>query len=180
MGCKSSKDANLPVSFQASIVTVGPSASKAGASGGSVGGNKKRMQVSKEEQTKAATKVQAVVRGRQTRNQVRQQGRRLLVCYLCGMEYGPTSLAIHQKSCPDKRRAILRDFPPAFMPSPPMAPLLSIPSPDDDLAVFAKYNEQAAENYKKSMPQCRNCSRRFEPDRFPVHLRACKPKQDNP
>ncbi|KXS22515.1 hypothetical protein M427DRAFT_486525 [Gonapodya prolifera JEL478] len=78
---------------------------------------------------------------------------RMLMCSLCGREFGTASLAIHQKQCQEKQT------------NTTVWPHRSA----------AEYNAQAREQFlQQGRVQCPNCSRGFSnSDRLAVHLRSC-------
>ena len=89
----------------------------------------------------------------------------LPVCYICGRQFGPTSLPIHEKSC-------LKKF---EMENAKLEPHLRRPQPvkpDASLSPAAA-NEAAYESYCDTLVPCQYCGRTFLPDRLEVHLRSC-------
>jgi hypothetical protein len=103
-------------------------------------------------------------------------GQHMIICYMCGQKYGPTSLPFHQKQCPAKREANLKTIPEELRPDEPVPPELPLPGEHSTADQVSAYNEQAYESFRNAMSTCphANCSRRFEPDRLMVHLRSCK------
>merc|ERR1712130_1045440 len=104
----------------------------------------------------------------------------MLICYCCGQKFGPTSLPIHLKSCPTQRRNDMKEIPVDLRPEVPAPPRTKMPDPNTtDKTDIEEYNEEAYEIYRESMCTCPNakCGRKFESDRFLVHLRSCKDDQ---
>ncbi|KAK2945857.1 putative Zinc finger protein [Blattamonas nauphoetae] len=103
---------------------------------------------------------------------------RTLVCYICGREFGTSSLEIHQKQCKEKFLREQERLPPGErkpLPEPPK----SLPGPGAGgkltQAQIDAQNDAAYETYKDNLAQCPNCGRKFNPDRLPIHLKSCKP-----
>eukprot|EP01012_Entosiphon_sulcatum_P044005 TRINITY_DN584_c0_g1_i1.p1 TRINITY_DN584_c0_g1~~TRINITY_DN584_c0_g1_i1.p1 ORF type:complete len:638 (+),score=65.52 TRINITY_DN584_c0_g1_i1:1565-3478(+) len=101
----------------------------------------------------------------------------LLVCYLCGQQFGTSSLAIHQPQCyqkkltewknGDKNTRGPKPRDPATVESAPT----SLRNPQD----IDAFNQQQFGDFTQNLAQCQNCGRRFLPDRLQVHLRSCNP-----
>ena len=105
---------------------------------------------------------------------------RMLVCALCGKEYGSLSLPIHQRKCKE-------DF--NLMQS--ILPKNERRNADEVIKNFQQkttisgkgqydidnLNEEAFKTYNElALVPCKNCGRTFLPDRLVVHLRSCKKK----
>ncbi|KAL9645360.1 hypothetical protein ABK040_002559 [Willaertia magna] len=107
---------------------------------------------------------------------------RMLNCYLCGQKYGPTSLPIHLKSCPQQRMndyksTLPKELVPTKLANPPSTPM---PDQNSNQSEVDKYNDEAYNIFLEySMIHCPTCNRRFEPDRLVVHLNSCKDKDGN-
>ncbi|KAF4527495.1 hypothetical protein B566_EDAN015432 [Ephemera danica] len=93
-------------------------------------------------------------------------GPRLLVCYLCGREFGTASLPLHEPRCLEKWERLNARLPPALQRSPPQKP--SHPLSVDE------WNEFAWKSTQAQLVPCDGCGRTFLPDRLPVHRRSCK------
>ena len=99
-----------------------------------------------------------------------------LVCYICGREYGTTSLEIHLKSCKQKWEQAE-----ALKPKHERRPLPQAPQNFDDIIAgrierteMDNYNDAAFKNYnEKALMPCPNCARTFLPERLDIHLRSC-------
>ena len=102
-----------------------------------------------------------------------------LVCYICGREYGTTSLEIHLKSCKQKWELVE-----AQKPKHERRPLPQPPKDLDDIIAgkvdrqeMDNYNDAAFKNYnEKALVPCPNCARTFLPESLEVHLRSCNKK----
>lgn len=96
---------------------------------------------------------------------------RMLVCYICGSEFGTRSLSIHEPQCLKKwegRNALLPRGERGVAPQKPSA------SASGGGGVAAA-NDAAYEAYTGTMEKCGNCGRTFAQSRLAVHLRSCKP-----
>ncbi|CDW76549.1 UNKNOWN [Stylonychia lemnae] len=99
-----------------------------------------------------------------------------LVCYICGREFGTSSLEIHIKSCAKKWEIEQSQKPKHERKPLPQAPqnfdqMLGGSLSQEDLE---QYNQSAMKEFnEKGMDQCPNCGRTFLPDRLIVHLRSC-------
>lgn len=97
-----------------------------------------------------------------------------LVCYICGREYGTTSLEIHLKAC-KKKWEIEQEQ----LPKHKRRPVPEPPKNFDDILAGKvsnqDYNDEAFKDYnEKALVPCPNCARTFLPDRLEVHLKSCK------
>ena len=106
---------------------------------------------------------------------------RMLVCPLCGREFGTASLEIHMKSCKKKFEIQQQDLPKNMRRSADKI----INSYNQNMAMmnsmgggnynFDAMNAQAFDTYNtQALVPCENCGRTFLPDRLIVHLRSCK------
>ncbi|KAH7828337.1 putative Zinc finger, C2H2 type family protein [Monocercomonoides exilis] len=107
---------------------------------------------------------------------------RMLVCYICGREYGSLSLPIHQKQCIIDFQREQERLPPSQrrpLPKPETSPFTMTKNDGRPQKMSQKeidqYNDAAFESYKDLLAPCPNCGRKFAPDRLPIHLRSCKP-----
>ena len=113
----------------------------------------------------------------------RQPGQRprMMVCPLCGREFGTMSLPIHMKTCRQRFEMQQQNLPRNMRKSADRiieqynknnAMLQSTGNYNMD-----ELNNQAFETYnKEALVPCENCGRTFLPDRLIVHLRSCKKK----
>lgn len=101
------------------------------------------------------------------------KGARFVLCYICGRQFGSKSIDIHEPQCLEKWKAEN-----SKLPKEHRRPL---PKKPDVLTTGGKYdvnamNEAAWQSAQANLVPCPNCGRTFNPDRLPVHLRACNPK----
>eukprot|EP00347_Sterkiella_histriomuscorum_P001028 403373615 len=104
-----------------------------------------------------------------------------VMCYICGREFGTTSIEIHLKSCKKKWDIEQQQKPPKERRPCPEAPknfdeiLTGSGNGGVSAQKLEEYNNDAYKNYnEKVLEPCPNCGRTFLPDRLQVHLRSCK------
>lgn len=108
---------------------------------------------------------------------------RAVTCHICGRGYGSSSLGIHLKACETKFLREESEKPASQRRPLPPRPSLSAGSGSGfsssqnvpvsmDVSSLQAYNEAASATFS-NMSACPNCSRRFLPDRLPIHLRSC-------
>ncbi len=105
---------------------------------------------------------------------------RMLVCPLCGREFGTASLDIHIKSCKKKFEIQQQDLPKNMRRNADKI----IASYNQNMGMMSAggygmdaMNAQAYDTYNnQALVPCENCGRTFLPDRLLVHLRSCKKK----
>eukprot|EP00727_Mastigamoeba_balamuthi_P001956 m51a1_g11758 hypothetical protein (596) ;mRNA; f:209770-212117 len=107
-----------------------------------------------------------------------------LVCYVCGREFGTSSLAIHQAQCLKKRALQQAQLPPEQRTTlrAPTELVQSLTATADrfqqsqQVEDMDAYNELAYEAYKQTLVPCPLCGRKFSNEsRLAVHMRGCKP-----
>eukprot|EP00759_Apiculatamorpha_spiralis_P003378 PhF_6_TR11585/c1_g1_i2/m.18743 len=102
----------------------------------------------------------------------------MLVCYMCGQQFGTASLGIHMPQCYEKKMAEWKNADPKTRGPKPNHPdtvdLSHVPKSVKDVDAVSEFNEAQFKDYKENMSQCPNCGRKFLPDRLEVHLRSCK------
>ena len=102
----------------------------------------------------------------------------MLVCPLCGREFGTASLDIHIKSCKKKFEIQQQDLPKNMRRNADKI----IASYNQNMGMMSAggygmdaMNAQAYDTYNnQALVPCENCGRTFLPDRLLVHLRSCK------
>lgn len=92
-----------------------------------------------------------------------------LICHVCGREYGTSSLSYHISTC-YKKWQLAQDNLPADLRYPkgylPPTPCIAPPVSGKDVKMMEAYNKEAHHIYaKQSLTQCKNCNKRFEPER---------------
>ena len=102
---------------------------------------------------------------------------RTLVCYVCGRDYGSTSLGIHLKTCirkfeVEQSRKPKRERRPLPTPPPGLLKLL-----DKKIVTeldLKEYNNDAYENFQENvLIGCKHCGRTFSESALKHHSRAC-------
>lgn len=99
-------------------------------------------------------------------------GRKTVVCYICGREFGSQSLSIHEPQCLKKWRLENDKIPKPQRRKTPTKP--EILPEIDGMSNNERFNEAARQSALSQLLPCPNCGRKFNPDRLPVHLRSCK------
>merc|ERR1719162_2604365 len=95
---------------------------------------------------------------------------RSVVCYICGREFGTSSIDIHLPQCKKKWEAKEEQKPPNERKPLPSAPQVQ----PGTSKVSAAYNEAALNTWNEEVLEaCPNCGRTFLPDRLEIHLRSC-------
>ncbi|XP_046358986.2 zinc finger protein 474-like [Haliotis rufescens] len=113
----------------------------------------------------------------QAANPPASKGPRFVLCYICGRQFGTSSVGIHEPKCLEKWK-IENDKLPREQrrPEPKKPEILKAGGKMDAEAM----NEAAWKSAQSNLVPCPNCARTFNPDRLQVHLRACKPKDGGP
>ena len=109
-----------------------------------------------------------------------------LVCYICGREFGTTSLEIHLKTCKKKWDWEQDQKPPEErrpLPEPP-EDFEAIMAGNYDDSMMEKYNQAAFDNYNfKALEKCTGCGRTFNLEALAKHQKHClkdKKKSESP
>mmetsp|Transcript_4018 Transcript_4018/g.7708 ORF Transcript_4018/g.7708 Transcript_4018/m.7708 type:complete len:273 (-) Transcript_4018:241-1059(-) len=104
---------------------------------------------------------------------------RMLMCYICGREYGTKSLPIHIPQCQKKWLEVEATKPKSQrrpLPKPPQT--YQARSDDRPLSIsdVDAFNEAAFATFNnESMVACEHCGRTFKDDRLAIHQRSCRP-----
>ncbi|XP_067001973.2 uncharacterized protein [Anabrus simplex] len=96
-----------------------------------------------------------------------RSGPRVVVCYLCGREFGTASLPLHEPHCLQRWQRENSQLPTHLqrpLPQKPEKPLS-----------MEEWNKFAWEASQSILVPCNNCGRTFNPDRLEVHQRSCRP-----
>ena len=88
-------------------------------------------------------------------------------CYICGRDFGSSSLSIHEPQCMKKWEAEMELLPPAERRPRPVRPDVG------EHASVAEQNDAAYEAHETNLSPCPNCGRTFNPKSLQVHLRSC-------
>lgn len=94
-------------------------------------------------------------------------------CYLCGQQFGTTSIGIHVPQCYAKKIAQWHASDPATRGQAPKHPD-TLNWKGEGLTKDQQNDEQFKE-FVSNLEPCPNCGRKFLADRLVVHLRSCKP-----
>ncbi|KAG5507541.1 hypothetical protein JKF63_06490 [Porcisia hertigi] len=97
----------------------------------------------------------------------------LRVCYLCGQQFGSTSIGIHVPQCYQKKLSQWEVNDPAVRGPKPKHPD-SVKWKGGNGVSAEAINKEQYQEYNAQLVPCPNCARTFLPDRLPVHLRGCK------
>ncbi|CAL8091227.1 unnamed protein product [Calicophoron daubneyi] len=89
-----------------------------------------------------------------------------VVCYICGREFGTTSIGVHEPQCLKKWKAENDRLPREKRRSEPT-------KIDRNNMNLGESNALAWQSAKSQLIQCSKCGRRFLPDRLEVHQRSC-------
>lgn len=104
--------------------------------------------------------------------------KQLLLCYICGREFGTASLAIHEPQCIEKFHARQESVPKSQrqpLPTKPEAFKETQQAQGFNQQKRDVYNEQAREGVLAARAECEFCHRKFDPDRLVIHSRSCGP-----
>jgi hypothetical protein len=99
----------------------------------------------------------------------------LVVCYICGMEFGSKSVSIHEPQCMRKWQAENDKLPKHLRRKTPQRPQILPSIHGNNSKDVSRFNEAAWQSSQDQLLPCGNCGRTFIPDRLPVHQRSCKP-----
>ncbi|XP_014477840.1 PREDICTED: zinc finger protein 474-like isoform X2 [Dinoponera quadriceps] len=103
--------------------------------------------------------------------------KKTITCYICGRDFGTSSIAIHEPQCLKKWHAENDKMSPARRRKEPQKPeVVYIQDPGTgDMVVDQAATEEA--NWMTHLSQlvpCKRCGRTFNPDRVNVHEKSCK------
>ncbi|XP_054277852.1 zinc finger protein 474-like [Macrosteles quadrilineatus] len=98
--------------------------------------------------------------------------RRLVLCYLCGRQFGSASIAIHEPQCLRRWRQENDRLPAAQRRAEPAKPDV-VYDPDGHVDIQATAEAQWQCHLVQLVP-CGKCGRTFNPDRISVHEKCCK------
>ena len=117
---------------------------------------------------------------REQKQQADKIGKRpkALVCYICGRQYGTTSLKIHIKQCEKMWEVEQEKKPPAERRPCPQPPQnfddMVIGAGKSGAAIAQQYNDEAFQNFNENaLEPCPNCARTFLPKSLQIHLKSC-------
>ncbi|KAL4227285.1 hypothetical protein ACF0H5_012731 [Mactra antiquata] len=101
-------------------------------------------------------------------------GKKTVVCYICGREFGSSSITIHEPQCLKKWKLENDKLPKSQRRKTPTRPEILPSVTNGDNSDIERFNEAAWKSAQDQLLPCDNCGRRFNPDRLPVHKRSCK------
>ncbi|XP_045216283.2 zinc finger protein 474-like [Mercenaria mercenaria] len=105
--------------------------------------------------------------------------KKTVVCYICGREFGSSSVSIHEPQCLKKWRAENDKLPKTQRRKTPTRPEILPSVGNGDNSDIERFNEAAWKSAQGQLLACENCGRTFNPDRLPIHQRSCKPGKQN-
>ncbi|KAL6256326.1 hypothetical protein P5V15_012443 [Pogonomyrmex californicus] len=103
--------------------------------------------------------------------------KRTITCYICGRDFGSSSIAIHEPQCLKKWHAENDKLSPARRRKEPQKPeIIYIQDPRTgnmviDQAATAEVNWMT---HLSQLVPCKHCGRTFNPDRVNIHEKSCK------
>ncbi|XP_032062211.1 zinc finger protein 474-like [Aythya fuligula] len=98
-----------------------------------------------------------------------------VICYICGREYGTTSISIHEPQCLKKWHQENDMLPKRLRRPEPKKPEVN-PIQAKGFYDLDALNEAAWISAQNQLVPCDICGRTFLPDRLIVHQKSCKPK----
>ena len=98
----------------------------------------------------------------------------LLVCYLCGQQFGTSSLGIHIPQCYSKKTKQWEAGDPETRGKRPRDPA-TVDWQASTTMSKEEYNDRQFQDFTNNLEPCPQCGRKFLPDRLVVHLRSCNP-----
>ncbi|KEG10669.1 hypothetical protein DQ04_03441060 [Trypanosoma grayi] len=162
----------------------GRGASRGGASGGGGGGGGgggyNGTMGSSQSSVQKSTSSAATISPRSTkrsasRSSIRSPGYKpqLPICYLCGQQFGSTSIGIHVPQCYTKKLAQWEAADVNTRGKPPKHP--DSVNWKGEGGGIEEHNDAQFAEFVSNLEPCPNCGRKFLADRLVVHLRSCKP-----
>lgn len=97
-----------------------------------------------------------------------------VICYICGREFGKSSIEIHEPQCLKKWESENQKLPKNQRRNLPQKPQLLPSINSNDANDRDRFNQAAYESAQSQLIPCQYCSRTFAPDRVAVHERSCQ------
>ena len=121
--------------------------------------------------------------GRRTRKKKKKTGRPVaVICYICGRQYGRSSLGIHLKQCKklwEQREALKPRDERKPVPRAPRDFERAVATGDIEhmsAGAIQAQNTAAFESYNNdALDPCPHCGRTMLPKALEIHLRSCRP-----
>ncbi|KAF3425111.1 hypothetical protein E2986_07908 [Frieseomelitta varia] len=146
----------------------------------------KRMQVEKNKQA-AQSRKKDTVRQQKSEIMIVQENlssptgdntqKKTITCYICGKDFGSTSIAIHEPQCLKKWHVENQKLPSGQRRKEPERPeiIYTRDSETGDMTIdLAAMAEASWNSHLSQLVPCKHCGRTFNPDRVNVHERSCK------
>ncbi|XP_076638414.1 cactin, spliceosome C complex subunit [Colletes latitarsis] len=106
-----------------------------------------------------------------------EQQKKTVTCYICGRDFGSTSIAIHEPQCLKKWHVENEKLPSGERRKEPQRPEVIYTCDPGTGNMVVDVMAMAEANWKSHLNQlvpCKYCGRTFNPDRVSVHERSCK------
>lgn len=100
------------------------------------------------------------------------RGPRFLTCYICGQQFGKSSLPIHEKACIKKWKA--REIKKPKRERRPLPKKMAALGNTNGMSVD-EYNALAQQGWEDNLIKCQFCARTFREKAFKHHQKACGP-----
>ncbi|XP_076226256.1 cactin, spliceosome C complex subunit [Nomia melanderi] len=123
------------------------------------------------------TKLETVSMQELSNSPTGDQQKRTVTCYICGRDFGSSSVAIHEPQCLKKWHAENEKLPPGQRRKEPQKPEVLYTRDPESGNMVVDVMAMAEANWKSHLNQlvpCKHCGRTFNPDRVTVHERSCK------
>ncbi|XP_060826040.1 splicing factor Cactin [Bombus pascuorum] len=146
----------------------------------------KRMQIEKEKQSSQSRKKDSIRQQKSEMMNVQENlssptgdnvQKKMVTCYICGRDFGSTSIAIHEPQCLKKWHVENQKLPPGQRRKEPERPEIIYARNLETGDITVDLDAMAEASWKSHLSQlvpCKQCGRTFNPDRVSVHERSCK------
>ncbi|XP_076380394.1 uncharacterized protein LOC117227657 isoform X1 [Megalopta genalis] len=139
--------------------------------------NVKQLTQPRRKDSQANTKLETVSMQELSISPVGEQQKRTVTCYICGRDFGSSSLVIHEPQCLRKWHAENEKLPPDRRRKEPQRPEVIYARDPETGNTVVDVTAMAEASWKSHLNQlipCKHCARTFNPDRVSVHERSCK------
>nr|XP_033194946.1 cactin [Bombus vancouverensis nearcticus] len=146
----------------------------------------KRMQIEKEKQSSQPRKKDSIRQQKSEMMNVQENlssptgdnvQKKTVTCYICGRDFGSTSIAIHEPQCLRKWHVENQKLSPSQRRKEPERPEIIYARNLETGDITVDLDAMAEASWKSHLSQlvpCKQCGRTFNPDRVSVHERSCK------